>query len=359
MKKFFKVWTVALAVLMVSCQNSDEIVTPENHAVEVSALAAGTSFDGQSYYYYNSPKANPFKIVVTGDGFTAADYNSGLFDQKVDALMDYFFSFDPYKSYKEYFEVFKLVAYSNVGGITNVSRDTKFGSYAQTSSYISHPASISPFSKTNAIYQFVMDNVPGIDQNNLDEVYVIVLCNANLDAGGCWRADYPEGHAFTILGMGPNYGAVNVHESGHGIGRLGDEYGKQGAISVPPGFPQPDPTPMPQQLVDLMISKRAGDIWNHYPNLHPYNDSATAPWAKYYTLIDYPEVGFYEGGNDWIKGCWHSTEFSIMNKGIEHASYGFNVICREAIVRRLMDVTGETFNFTTFLANDSNDVPNI
>ncbi len=357
MKNLMKFWVVLFALVMTSCAYED-ITTTYDSAESRSAISGAPTFDGQSYYYYNSPKPSPMKIVVTGDGFTAAEYNNGLFDQKVDEMMAAFFSYEPYKTYKEYIEVYKLVAHSNVSGITSQPRDTKFGSFASTNTFIDHNSSINILSASNQIYQFVMDHVPGIDQSNIDDVYVIVLCNANLDAGGCWRTTYQEGRGITILGMGPNFEAVNIHESGHGIGRLGDEYASQGLPWVPPGYPIiPEPTPMPQPLVTLMETNRNGNPWNHYPNLHPYNDSITALWAKYYNMPNYDNVDFFEGGNDWIKGCWRSTEFSIMNRGIDHASYGFNVISREAIVRRLLDVADETFDFQTFLANDSNEVP--
>ncbi len=316
--------------------------------------------DGDSYLYLDSEKESPFIIVVTGDGFTAEDYESGLFDRQADEMMDLFFSFDPYKSYRDYIEVWKLVAHSNVSGITGVSRDTRFGSFIDGPKFINHKAGMDIESTSNIIYQFAMNNIPAVGLSNIDNVCVLVLCNADIEAGGCWRTSYQEGRAITLLGTGNNLGVINVHEAGHSIGRLGDEYGKLGIPPVPPGFPLPEPNPMPQNIVDLMVSNRAGDPWNHYPNLHPYNDRSTALWAKYYDLPLYnDDVDFYEGGNDWIKGCWRSTEFSIMNKGVEHASYGYNVISREAIVRRLLNAAGEPFDFATFLANDSNEVPNL
>ncbi len=337
MKKFLRFGAAILvALIMIACASSN----PGNMPSLPETPAP--SFDGQCYYYLDSDKARPFNIIITGDGFTAAEYDSGFFDEKVDSLMAAFFRIEPYKTYKEYFRVWKLVAHSNRSGLTKEKGDTRFRSVVGGAGFM--PENV------DDVYDFVMANVPGIDTTTIDNSYVILLGNTDTYGGGCTN-DYVNGKALTCLPLlQPGAEKVNIHESGHGIAKLGDEYANlptmEGVVMA-----------MPQVIIDLFEENRRNDPWKFYPNLHPYDDPEGALWAKYYDMPGYENVGFYEGGNNWKQGCWRSTERSIMNKGIEHAGYGFNVICREAIVRRLLAVAGEPFDFRTFLSKDSNEPP--
>jgi hypothetical protein len=291
--------------------------------------------DGETYLYLDSQKEKPFNIVITGDGFTKADYESGYFDEKVDAVMKDFFTIEPNKGYKEYFKVTKLVAISGKSGITTSKGNTKFSS--------SVSSSIIDVNK-ETVFNFVKANIPDID---LTKSYVIMVANSDAYGGGCLNEYGYSGRALTAMAVAqPNAGVIHIHESGHGIAKLGDEYTKA----------MYDQTTMPKQLVDNIVARRDGNIWNYAPNLDFGGDRTKAEWAKYYTI--YNDVDYVKGGAEFLLGCWRSSQHSIMENDLPaDAAYGYNAICREAIVRRLLWVAGETFDFDKFLARDSNEKP--
>ncbi len=45
-------------------------------------------------------------IVFTGDGFTAEEIASGFFDTSIEQAIDHFFDIEPYRTYKDYFNVY-------------------------------------------------------------------------------------------------------------------------------------------------------------------------------------------------------------------------------------------------------------
>jgi uncharacterized repeat protein (TIGR02543 family) len=304
------------------------------------SLFAQPFTDGKTYLYLDSQKVNPFTIIITGDGFTQEDYDNGFFDKKVDSIMDVFFEFEPYKSYKDYFKVIKLVAISEQRGITATTGNTKFRTNIQGTLICPNGST----QNADIVYDFIYANVAGMNPSTINNAYVIMVAHTDIYGGNCYN-DFDNGKALSAIPLlHKDAKFINLHEAGHGIGKLGDE-----AAGLMAGFP----TPMPQQLKDTFENRRQGNPWKYYPNLHIEKDSTTSLWAKYYNLPGYEDVGFFEGGNNnYMLNVWRPTEFSIMNNGIDHARYGYNVIGREAIVRRLLTVAGETFDFQTFLVKD-------
>jgi hypothetical protein len=341
MKKFIKVWAILFAVVLVACQSDYDAGNEDQTVAEVTTRGGGApTFDGQSYYYKTSPKAHPFDIVITGDGFTAAEWNNGSFEAMADEMMDAFFSIEPYKSYKDYFRVYILVAHSNVSGITNTSRDTKFGSYVYSSTIEVNK---------EAVFDFAEARVPNFDPTRS---YVVMFANCDAYGGACDNEYGYDGRSLVkMAAFQPNAKVIHIHESAHGIAKLGDEY-------INPTYNNLNLQVHGAAIIAQAMARRNGSLWNYAPNLDFVGESNNVEWAKYYNLPGYEEVGHFAGGAEWLNGCWRSTEHSIMQNNLPaDAAYGFNAISREAIVRRILYVAGETFNFQTFLANDSNEKP--
>lgn len=71
----------------------------------------------------NSSGTAPCEILFLGDGYTAPDYTfGGVYDTDVTNGIEAFFSVEPYKTYKNYFKVYKMAAYSAESGITQIDR---------------------------------------------------------------------------------------------------------------------------------------------------------------------------------------------------------------------------------------------
>ncbi len=298
----------------------------ESNVISFTTVAGnlpGAPYTDDKYYLYlDSPKANPFNIYIMADGFTQKDYDTGLFDETVDAMMETFFCIEPYKSYKDYFRVYKMVTISNESGITETQRDTKFGS--RTNGTLIQVGS-------SSVYRYVMSTV-GIDNNTLNNSYLVIITNSDVYGGNCYNEFGSSLRALTLIpAFHPDTGFINIHESGHGIGKLGDEYGPN--------------------MTNLNMY-RQGDPWRCYPNIDITGNRDDAVWAKYYGLPGYEEVGYFGQ-----TAFWCPSQRSIMRSGTEQAVDGFNAISREAIVRRLLKTAGEEFDFETFLEKDSNEKP--
>jgi hypothetical protein len=317
--------------------------------------------DGDAYFYFDSPKASPLHIIVTGEGFTQTDHDNGHFNQTVDAMMDVFFKVEPYKTYKDYFEIHKLVSISQDGGISIAgsrpenpplrpalparSRTTKFGlqleSGTNTSIAIPSKWGVVP---VWGIYDYMKPFFSDIPTASWDgKVLIFIVVNENAWAG----TNHPipsNGQAVVITclpalaGGGTDFG-IALHESGHATGMLGDEY-YSGSSKIP------------QSEINRVENVRKGNPWNYFANIDFSGDKDKALWAKYYNLPGYEDVGYYEGGYTYGKGVWRSSQQSLMRN--DYKTLWFNVICREAIVRRLMGIAGETFDFEAFLARDVN-----
>ena len=66
-----------------------------------------------AWYIYDQIKDGTIPLIFIGDGFVANDYEQGgLFDKKADEGIEAFFATEPYKSYRNKFKVYKVVAHS-------------------------------------------------------------------------------------------------------------------------------------------------------------------------------------------------------------------------------------------------------
>lgn len=302
-----------------------------------------TYADGEYYIYKDFDgtsvpgNGTPYIIVVMGDGFINTDYDKagGFFDEKADFALDAMFNVEPFKSYKEYFKVYKLTAVSNMSGISKVG-----GRISDTKFHLQMPASgnvigVQAGYEIDAPIDFTYENIPDVKPANIKDVMVMVLANSTEHGGVNWFLD--NGVTVVITSLGVSYERTFVHESGHQIGHLGDEYITPGAT-------------MSQAERDANIAKQQANPWENTPNLDFTGDPANALWSKY-NGMGY-DVGYFEGGQYKEFGVWRSTEKSLMSSVALASPFWFNAISREAIVRRLMKLTGQEFDWDAFLAKD-------
>jgi hypothetical protein len=299
--------------------------------------------EGAVIVYRQGTVANPVKMVVLGDGFIRADYEvGGAFDQVANKMIDGFFNEEPYKSYREYFTVYKVIAYSNERGATiekdittgqkqpRQERDTRF------KSVLAGGGSTSIDGDHDEVFTWAR-KVPGID---LDKSGVFLL--VNLDAWAGVTHSWTSGRFIARGGIDYNVVGRMLHEGGgHGFGRLKDEYiNHEDTIT--------------REEKDNIITRRAGDWWRYAGNVDLSGSRERAHWNYYYTIPGYEHVGWYEGCCLYRHGAWRPEYLSIMEK----SSYPyFNAPSREAIVRRVFERAGESFDFTTFLSKDINTPP--
>lgn len=286
--------------------------------------------DGSVYTYLKASQGKGVKIVVMGDGFTAADVvPGGKYDRCMEQAVEHLLDIEPFKSYRSYFTAYVVRAVSNDEGISDYSegRDTRF-----RSRYTSKTSTIMTCD-TSVCFNYAC-KAP-ID-NKLDETLVILVTNSSRYAGSTYM--YTGGAAIAICPMAEqlpynNFKGIVQHEAGgHGFAKLVDEYIYNAET-------------IPESSVKII---RENEAYGFYANVDLTDDLSQIKWKHFIGLTGYEVVGAYEGGYKYAKGIWRPEQISCMD---DMRPY-FNAPSREAIVKRICYLAGLTYSLEDFLAND-------
>lgn len=297
--------------------------------------------DGEVLTYNDATKVEGtgIDIVFIGDGYDARDIASGKFSEDVQNGIKYFFGLEPYSSYKEYFNVYAVGSKSYDSGIgtENTVVDNKFGSYFSQNRILPPSA--------DKCFTWAKKADPSMD---LTKSLVIMLMNTPTYEGVTML--YGDGSAIACCPVSQeaypyDFRGIIQHEAGgHGFGKLGDEYIYHAAFiqncSCADGCDHGE---------QFELYKSLG--W--YKNMSMSADATQVPWGhliynpKYSDIVD-----MYEGGYMHSRGVYRSEATSCMNNNIPY----YSAISRQAIVERIMEYAGETFDFDAFVAKDSFEV---
>lgn len=279
----------------------------------------------------------PVHLVIVGDGFIEEDYyEGGAFDQAVETAVEAFFTPEPYATYRDYFRISAVAAYSEERGAT-VLKDMS-GCKAQRRNTIFEATLEGGNSTgTSCNYDRVFSyakKVPGVTDDVLKNTTVLVLINLDVYAGTCLME--MTGRSVSMCPMGKSsFRTVVMHEGGgHGYGRLSDEYRY---------YSEPLPNDKKSQV----------EYWRQVDQYYAYNisftgDPAQVHWKDYFTWSGYDAVSLFEGGMLYSRGVWRPEYISCME---DNRPY-YNAPSREAIVRRIMRGSGKQFSIDEFLAKD-------
>ena len=285
-------------------------------------------------------------IVFIGDGYSSRDITKGTFHSNAEEGYEHFFDIEPYKTYKNYFNVYAVTSMSEESGIgtANTIIDTKFGlQFTQ-----------------NRIGSGQMDDAfvwakranAGMD---LTKSLVIMLMNTSSYEGVTMM--YADGSAIAVCPVSRDaypydFRGIIQHEAGgHGFGKLADEYIYHNAFVQ--NCKCPDRCDHPSSDDDIESTYGTMKSLGWFRNLSMSSDPAQVPWAH---LIYHPQysdyVDIYEGGYMHSRGIYRSEATSCMNNNIPY----FSAISRQAIVERIMYCAGESFSLEDFYAHDSREV---
>lgn len=320
-------------------------------SIAVTQKAYGTSLS--KTYYTNGHKeilnqanavgcSNYFNIVILGDGYQKRDLVvGGKFERSARSAMESFFAIEPYKTFRERFNVY-MVAYESTDEGTDIKsssieKNTYFGSYCQgggnTASYVSDTAPV-----INAVKSAV-----GYGDAQYYRTIAILLVNTDEQAGSTGypfrdsKAGFVNGYAsFAIAVLAANSTSTNgliKHEAGgHAFGRLADEYYSVGS------------TASSSNKTELRDWHVKGWYWNvsHSNSGNYYNFTNSAYSSS--------EVSFIEGGWGYASGIYRPTPGGMMqgNTGV------FNAPSRHAIYHRIItESEGDSaYSWQKFLAYD-------
>lgn len=285
-----------------------------------------------------SSKGNGIDIFIVGDGYDAADISSGLYLNDMRQEMEYFFAVEPYKTYRDYFDVHTAIALSHESGIgtLNTLRDVKFGTVYETRIN----------GNPDAIVEYAIETVDGITSEDIHQLTAIVIPNSDSYDGvtNMWTNGTAVAFCPKSSSDFPNdaRGLIQHEAGGHAFGKLGDEYIYHNS------FIQTCSCICCEHTHELLSAKSCG--W--YRNLSLKGKYGEVDWAHLIFDSRYGDiVDVYEGGYFHKRGVYRSEANSCMNNNVPY----FSTISRQAIVERIMEYAGEEFSFEDFVANDSRE----
>lgn len=338
-------------------KNSNEILaTSEPITITQEAANVGISTDYSQnkkvFQLQQHSQGLGIPLIFMGDGFLDKEIENGYYRQVMEKGMENFFTEEPVKSLRDYFDIW----YVNV-----VSANNAFGDNYSTAfnCWLEGNGSTLIEGNHERVMEYAM-NVPTLKENpNLfNEATCIVILNTEEYAGTCYfgfnngiqTINLAIGYCPMIYGMEDDmFRRVLCHECiGHGFSKLMDEYSYQEMGRIPTS-----------EITDTQKMQEMG--WA--ANVDFTNDRNAVLWSKflkdsrYQGKDNYGEtLGIYEGACTYWSGAYRPTTESMMRSNM----HGFNAPSREAIYKRVMSTAyGKEweYNYEEFVAFDQAHLP--
>ena len=278
-------------------------------------------------------------IVLLGDGFNAKDIASGEYLKDIKQEVEYFFGIEPYKTYRDYFNVYTAIPLSTESGVgtVNTIRYNRFNT--------TYTGGVGLKADYDEVFDYSL-GAPTVTKNNLDQTLIIIVPNSTDYGGICQMWDSGAAIAFcpqSTYGYPLDTRGVIQHEAGgHGFGKLGDEYIYHNA------FIDFCDCTCCGHVMEFNWAKSLG--W--YDNLEITGKMHSVGWSHLIFDDRYSDiVDIYEGGYMHNRGVFRSEPNSCMNNDIPY----YSTISRESIVKRIKRYAGETYSFEDFVKNDKRD----
>lgn len=330
-------------------------------------------------YQEHTKGIRPVTICVLPDGYVDGDRD--LFIQRATDGMAFMFNVEPYKSMRDYFNIYFMWVPSQESGASvtdgngnvTIRKNTAFNSRWGQDSYKDMTAD------KDKVYGYVEAHCPEIvkGEKTIAEVPVLLLINDTRYGGkahassdgssycqvphivqGNWSyanmeaaSNEPDGTYATRTLSGEEIAArfgivsgdwrnVLVHEfGGHSFGRLLDEYWNDEYETTQSDI-RSHAWPVPYGL-----------------NISGWYEDAKIPWKELLDKKDalvarntlYSRIGKYQGGQVSLFNRWRSEEVNCM---FDNRPY-FSAWQRILIARRITQLSGETFSLDGYLAIDN------
>ncbi|HWK28454.1 MAG TPA: M64 family metallopeptidase [Solirubrobacter sp.] len=250
------------------------------------------------------PAANRFNLVIAGDGYTADEQDK--FMQQVDKHLNIMWSIEPYKSYRNYINVYAIKI---ISGDSGISCDPNLTSPRKTT-----PLGMAFWGGCNAgsVQRLITVNnsklsqytalAPGVSQR---------LAIANSDtyggAGGAY-ATASGGNAMSAL--------ISPHEIGHSLGGLQDEYDYYQRGVLGGCYPGGEPSSVHHTLLTV--------------------DQMRTQQKKWWRWLGEPSeagglIDRYEGGMYYDKCIWRPSKHSIMKT----LGFYYDQVSREVMTQKI------------------------
>ncbi len=286
---------------------------PENDTY----ISSDYSKDGTKTTLQTATKGDGIDIVLMGDAYSDRQIADGTYKADMKNLYNNLFTEEPYKSFKDHFNVYYVNVVSATEGYEygNTAIDSYFGDGTLVGG------------NDNAVFNYALN---AISEEEMDEALLIVAMNSDNYAGTCYMyypayttGTYSSGPSVSYFPRGGDattFAQLLHHEAcGHGFAKLADEYAYEYMGAAPSDY------------VSQIQAQQADLGW--WKNVDFTNDQNVIRWSHFINDSRYTneKVGAYEGGLTYQSGVWRPTENSIMR----YNTGGFNAPSREAIYYRI------------------------
>ncbi|MBO5471221.1 MAG: leucine-rich repeat protein [Bacteroidales bacterium] len=314
------------------------LLTGKDYTTSTIVRQVGASVGEDQTVTLYQAEASGYKAVplfIVGDGYDADDIANGTYLSDMKEQMDYFFSIEPMKSYKEYFTVSTAYAVSPESGVSGLTRfDSEY--YGDL------------HGDNNKVLEYAKQFGIGIDGNE-ENATIIVLMNTDVTANSTTL--YDSGLAISWMGKSKDVypydqkGCV-LHEAvGKAFGKLGPETISHLTFIEACGCPGCN-------MASEYDRAKSNGWW---ANVSRTNKLKSLPWYHLFAEEKYASiVDVYEGACNHSRGAYRSESQSVM--GNAYVPY-FNTISRETLVRRIMKCAGKEFIFADFVEKDIIELP--
>lgn len=282
-------------------------------------------------------KGEGIDIVLVGDGFNGENISDGSYLELIKQQTEYFFGVEPYKSHREYFNVYVTFPLSQETGVNTMHTyvNNRFGTLY---GYIGDFCSIDRLlTETDEVFSYAIDRTP-LTKENLWRSMIILVPNSDAYNG---VTEFKDGVPMAICPPSSRpypqdtRGVIQHEAGGHGFGRLADE---EITWSLWPSN-------------GVLENIREKQSWGWYQNISTTSNMKQVPWADFIFDPRYSDyVDVYEGAYGYMRGVFRSEANSCMNYGIPY----YNTISRLSIMRRIFDYAREPFSMDYFYAHDTN-----
>lgn len=366
--------------------SSRSLTLQRSHIYDFGTIALGDDFDAavnhvEQTVRYQAASAGhkAIDLCVIPDGFREQELPA--YQTLAQEAIDYLFETEPYKTYRDRFNVYIMsvpsaesgASVTNIFGLIKTRRDTYFMSRWGENSYDGMTAD------DDRVFSFVSRNCPSVRDGSrtIREVPILLIINDNRYAA--ISHIYADGRGYAMAphfydgaktqwyypyyvpngNEGPSDGYhvrteedyadiglftgdwrnTALHEfGGHVIARLYDEYWSGTSYDATP-------------------TAVASQSWTVPNGLNVTHKKDAPPWKE--ALLDpqesliardtaYGRVGVWQGAGGQIFNRWRSEKTSCM---IDNRPY-FSAWQRILIVKRILSLSGEGFSLENFFARD-------
>lgn len=317
------------------CINLTEIYIRKGQTIKSKDIPSNTIIkyltpDGTVTLLQQHTVGRGIKFVIMGDGYLSSGlaYGNGSkskFDTWADRAMEAIFAEEPYKTFRNRFDVYSVAVESTT---ETFNGGTALGCTFGSGTWIN--------GNSEKVFEYAR-KVQGVD---LTKSVVIVILNSTRYAGTCWYwADHKAiAYIPTTYNDVKEFSQTMRHEAGgHGFAKLADEYYYSGTIPSS----------------EISSYQWWYNAIGHGSNVDVTNDPAKIHWSHFLSDSRYSgQVGVYQGALTYQYGAYRPTDQSIMRHNIG----GYNAPSREAIYKRIMQLSedsGWEYDYETFVAYDA------